>query len=166
MDGTVEVVLHFGSNVGGREKILNDAIHSLGSFGILKKTSSIYRSEPWGVKDQDDFLNMAVILQTWLSPAEVFEACQKIERKYPIVKNTQWGPRYLDIDIIFYADHIYYAQNLKIPHPRLHERNFVLIPLLEIMPDKVHPVLNKTIEGLFIECQDPSEVYLTDNILI
>ena len=166
MNTIKEVVLHLGSNAGDKETIIKQAIVDFKQLGSVIKCSSFYRTEPWGLKEQDDFFNMAVLLETDLMVEDLFIALQGIEKQYPIIKNTKWGPRYLDIDILFYDNQIYYSRDLKIPHPRLHKRNFVLIPLLEIIPEKMHPVLGKSVTQLKEECLDESKVYLTDKVLI
>jgi len=133
------------------------------SIGELTGSSSIYETAAWGVKNQEAFLNQALSCTTLLSPNDVLSEIHKIENKMGRVRTQKWGPRILDIDIIFYAEEIIENHNLKIPHPQLTNRNFVLIPLLDICPDKVHPIHNQTIRQLSDNCEDTGEVRLYHN---
>lgn len=138
-----------GSNLGNREENCEKAIYLLEQKGIkVTKRSSFYETEPWGVKEQPKFINMAVEIETYLKPEELLRTIKEIENEIGRRSSTRWGPRIIDLDILFYNDLILRTPELEIPHPLIHERDFVLKPLSEIAPDKIHPVLKKTIKEL------------------
>jgi len=155
--GTAYLLL--GSNLGNKEDNLNFAFKSLKKIGEIKKYSAIYETEPWGFSDSRNFFNMAVCIETSLNPYELLNEILKIEilagRKK---QSNQWVAREIDIDIIFYNDSIINEKHLIIPHPQLIFRKFVLVPLNEITPDFIHPVLGKSICKLLTECTDKSKV--------
>lgn len=143
------VYLGIGSNLGEREENCLKAVRALTEKGIIvKKVSTLYETEPWGVKEQPDFINFAVEAETDLFPGVLLQVIKEIEKQMGRAETYKWGPRIIDIDILFYDDLIYDSTELKIPHPLMHERGFVLLPLSEIAPEKVHPVLKKTINEL------------------
>jgi 2-amino-4-hydroxy-6-hydroxymethyldihydropteridine diphosphokinase len=143
------VHIGIGSNLGERRENCQKALELLKGKGVtIRKLSSFYETEPWGVTDQPSFLNAAVELETTLPPDKLLFILKDIEKTMGRVKTIQWGPRIIDLDILFYDDEIIDTDLLKIPHPLLHERDFVLAPLVEICPDKVHPVAGKTIRKL------------------
>ncbi len=115
---------------------------------MVTKQSSMYETEPWGVIDQPEFVNMAVEIETGLAPIELLERLRKIERDMGRKKTLRWGPRIIDIDMLLYDDIIIDADGLRIPHPFMHKREFVLKPLSEIAKDVMHPVLKKRIGNL------------------
>lgn len=138
-----------GSNLGDREKNINDAINELQVSGIIiSKKSSLYNTPPWGYTEQPDFLNQAIECLTSLEPFELLKEIKKIERKLGREKTVRYGPRIIDIDIIFYDDLIFKSDELTIPHPLMHKRDFVLKPLCEIAPDFVHPELKLSVKNL------------------
>ncbi|MGB9711005.1 MAG: 2-amino-4-hydroxy-6-hydroxymethyldihydropteridine diphosphokinase [Thermodesulfovibrio sp.] len=144
------VFLSIGSNIGEKEKNCLQAIAILEQSGlIINKKSSIYITKPWGFKNQPDFANMAVEAFTDFDPRELLQLIKKIEKQMGRKSTIKYGPRIIDIDIIFYDNLIYESENLNIPHPLMHKRYFVLKPLVEIAPDFVHPVLGLTIKELF-----------------
>lgn len=150
-----EVILHLGTNVGFKEINLELArIMISNHIGPLLRLSSIYETEAWGGVEQESFLNQAVSVTSLLSAREVLSSIQLIEAKMGRQREQHWGPRIIDIDILFYGDEIVDIPDLKIPHRELSKRNFVLQPLLELCPDKVHPELGKTIRELAAECED------------
>lgn len=143
------VYIGIGSNLGNREENCRKAIDLLKENGIIvKKQSSMYETEPWGVKDQPKFMNMAVEAETDKTPEELLEILKRTEKEIGRTETTKWGPRIIDLDILFYDDLILKTENLEIPHPFMHEREFVLKPLCEIAPDKKHPVTGKTIKEM------------------
>lgn len=146
-----KVYLALGANVGDKKKNLKAVI------GLLKEkiknieVARIYETKPWGFKEQDNFLNTALIGSTSLSPLQLLKFVKDIEKKIGRIKRFRWGPREIDIDILFYNNLIFKNKILEIPHPRLHERDFVLKPLMDLDPNFVHPGLNKTIKKLYAE---------------
>lgn len=133
------VYLSIGTNIGDREKNLKQAIKMLqGTKDItVKAISSIYETAPVGYINQPSFLNIAVFIQTALSAYETLEACQSIENELGRVREIRWGPRIIDLDILLFNNENIEVENLMIPHPRMYERAFVLVPLHEIMQ---HPL--------------------------
>lgn len=152
------VYIALGTNIGNREKNLQTALLELGKNCEIIKKSSIYETKPVGFKDQDDFLNMVIEAETELQPTELIINLQEIEHRMGRVKEILDGPRIIDLDILFYERQLIDTPNLKIPHPRLHKRNFVLKPLMEIAADFIHPKLKKSIQQLYKELKNPEKV--------
>jgi 2-amino-4-hydroxy-6-hydroxymethyldihydropteridine diphosphokinase len=143
------VYISIGSNLGDRESNFRTALERFKQKGmIIRSESSRYETEPWGVKDQPRFLNMAVEITTELSPEELLRTLKDIETEMGRNKTFKWGPRIIDLDILLFDDIILDGEDLRIPHPFMHERDFVLKPLAEIAPDVKHPVLQKRIKEL------------------
>ena len=145
------VYLGFGSNIGSKEENVRRAIELLKEHSKIINVSSNYKTEPWGITDQDWFINAAAIIETTLSPTELLAETQRIEKELGRTKTVRYGPRTIDIDILFYEDKIVSENNLTIPHPGAHERSTVLLPLCEIASHFVHPILKKTIKELAAE---------------
>ncbi len=143
------VYIGIGSNLGNRRENCFRAVVSLEESGLrISKRSSLYETEPWGVKEQPKFINMAVEADTDLPPKELLLLLKKIEAAMGRESMTRWGPRIIDLDILLYNDLQMKEPDLQIPHPLMHERDFVLEPLSEIAPEKVHPVLLRKIRDL------------------
>ena len=158
------IFLSIGSNTENRIKYIEQAISflSLCEDITITKTSALYETEPWGVKDQNWFINIAAEISTNLTAENLLSKCNLIEEKLGRnrKKEARWGERTIDIDIIFYEKEIINTENLTIPHERMHERAFVLVPMLEIAPDFVHPLFNKTILELYENLENVEDVFL------
>ena len=135
-------------------------------IGMIVKKSSIYETEAWGFDAEQNFLNQAVVVETRLSAHEVLDKALSIEAQLGRVRTGNgYASRTMDIDILFVDDKCIDTPDLVVPHPRIHQRNFVLVPLCEIMPDYVHPKMNKTIANLLKTSSDKGEVMpYTDDI--
>jgi 2-amino-4-hydroxy-6-hydroxymethyldihydropteridine diphosphokinase len=142
------IYLGLGSNLGDRKCNLEEAILQISKFAVIKKASSIYATEPWGLKDQPQFLNQVLFVESALKPDELLSQLKIIEKKMGRKRSVRFGPRLIDLDILFYDDLILNSPELTIPHPRLRERAFVLVPLAEIAPKLVHPLDHKTVKEL------------------
>ena len=146
------VYLGLGSNLGEREKNCLRAIELLNQNGlVVLKQSSLYETEPWGNTAQPLFINMAVEAVTDLEPADLLFLLKRIEKEMGRTETVKWAPRIIDLDILLYGDIVLNAGSLKIPHPLIEEREFVLRPLSEIAGTRIHPVLGKSIADLFSE---------------
>lgn len=148
-----EAYISIGSNVGDREKNLREAIELLKENKLItiEKISSFINTKPWGLEDQDDFLNGAIKIKTLLSHYELMDELLKIEEKMKRERIIKWGPRNIDLDIIFFDNLVTCDEHIILPHPRMEEREFVLKPLCEIAPYKIHPILNKRVFRLLEE---------------
>ena len=142
------IFLALGTNVGERKQHIEDAIEALQEKIHDMVQAPIYESKPVGFTDQANFYNTVTKGQTELSPEALLQFVKSLEKKLGRVKRFANGPREIDIDILLYDDAIINSQDLIIPHPRMHERDFVLQPLVDISPDIIHPVLKKTVKRL------------------
>jgi len=154
-----EVVLGLGGNQGEVIETLKKACVMIESFiGSIKMKSSYYQTEAWGRKDQPDFVNQIIVLNTFIEPSGVLEKSLFIEKTLGRQRNEKWGGRVIDIDIISYGNIVVDTEPLKLPHPYLSQRNFVLYPLEEIYPDWTHPITKKKAFELKLECKDKLKV--------
>lgn len=155
----IDVYLLLGSNENDRLKSIESACKLIElRCGNIVKLSAFYETEAWGLKEQNAFINQAVMIKTSLASVELLVQLKAIEKEIGRKETVKWGPRVIDIDILFYGNEIVESKDLKIPHPFLHDRRFTLEPLDEIEPQFVHPVLQKTVRVLLKECSDTSLV--------
>ena len=142
------VYLGLGTNLGDRRMNLQTAIRALPPAVLVRAESKIYETPAWGYEDQPRFLNMAIEAQTELAPKDLLAHIKEIERRLGRKATFRWGPRVIDIDILFFDELVLESPQLIIPHARLQERAFVLVPLRDLAPDLMHPVLHKSIRQL------------------
>jgi 2-amino-4-hydroxy-6-hydroxymethyldihydropteridine diphosphokinase len=158
------IYLSLGSNKGDREKYIARAIEALDACGVsVARKSSLYETEPVETSSKSWFLNCVVKAETDLLPPQLMHRLLDIERALGRKRRVPRGPRFIDIDILLYEDRMVSSEQLEIPHPRMADRRFVLVPFVEIAPDVRHPVFKKTIVKLLAETPDRSEVRLYQN---
>jgi 2-amino-4-hydroxy-6-hydroxymethyldihydropteridine diphosphokinase len=149
------VFLLLGTNVGDRFRNLLVAKDLLEiTAGKIINASSIYETAAWGKTDQSSFLNEVIEVSTVQSPFELLSTILEIEQKMGRLREMKWGPRIIDVDLLLYEEVIIKSENLIVPHPELHKRRFTLVPLAEIAPDLIHPVLQKKFSELLSQCED------------
>ena len=148
----VKAYLGLGSNIGNRELQLNEAIKILhANQGIqVTQVSHIYETEPVGYTNQPKFLNLCIEIETELNPQSLLKCCSATEQQLHRKREIRWGPRTLDVDILLFGDQIIEQDNLSVPHPRMKERSFVLIPLNDIATNQIEPISNKSIGQLVV----------------
>jgi len=140
--------------MGDREGNCRKAIELLAEAGRVMRVSSLYRTEPVGYHEQEDFINAVAEVETDLTPADLLRVCHAIEDRLGRKRGLRWGPRTADLDILLYGSQVVNQPGLAIPHPRIAMRKFVLIPLVEIAPDVVDPQLHRTAAKLLDELND------------
>lgn len=153
-----------GSNLGDRKLNLDYALDLIGRLiGTVQKQSAVYETAPWGVEDQPTFYNRVLEVETLMNPDQLINDLQYIEDKLGRERGgTHWGARIIDIDVLYFEDRIIRTQKLTVPHPEMHKRRFTLLPLIEIAPDFIHPVLMKSSQELLETCPDELEVQKLD----
>ena len=152
-------VISLGTNRGELQLNLERAIILISSrCGSISKHSSLFKTEPWGLTDQPYFLNQAIEIITPLSPRELLDCLLQIESEMGRLRQVKWEPRLIDLDILFYGNEVIKEEGLTIPHPHLHERRFTLVPLEEIIPGFIHPILQKSMKELLSFSKDDSKV--------
>ena len=150
-----QTYLLIGGNLGNRPENLGKARQLIAAnAGQIRKSSSLYETEAWGIKDQPAFLNQVLLVDTELDPRQLLSTILAIEHQMGRERTQKFGPRSIDIDILFYNDEIIDEPGLAIPHPQMHLRKFTLKPLKEIAPSYFHPVIKKSVSDLLRECPD------------
>lgn len=148
----MSIFIALGSNLGNKEKNLKDALKLLEKKGVrVRRVSGFIRTRPYGVTDQPDFLNAVAEIETDKSPAELLQLLLQTEQEMGRKRVRRWGERNIDLDLLLYDDRIIDLPELRVPHPDMQNRDFVLYPLAQIAPDTVHPVLRKTVGELWKE---------------
>lgn len=151
--------LGVGSNLGKREKNLSAAISELGKAGIrIIRLSSVYETEPSGFKEQPDFLNMAILVESGLEPEFLLKKLKDIENKLGRKSSPRNYPRCIDLDILLAENRIIKKPDLTVPHPRLHKRKFALVPLTEISPNLIHPTFQISLKHMLQKCSDTGKI--------
>ena len=148
-----------GSNIGDRKLHLQNAMDLLNKYcGKILRTSAVYETDAWGNESQESFYNQVLEIETEMQPETLLNKILEIEKDLGRVRNKKYDPRIIDIDILFIDDLIINNENLKVPHPHIAKRKFVLAPLNELIPEFVHPVLQKKISVLLRKCSDALNV--------
>ncbi|GAA4428923.1 2-amino-4-hydroxy-6-hydroxymethyldihydropteridine diphosphokinase [Pontibacter saemangeumensis] len=154
-----DTYLLLGGNLGDRISYLAQAREGIAAqVGSIVRCSKLYETAAWGNTAQPAFLNQVLEVQTPLGPAQLLEKINSLEQELGRVRREHWGARVIDIDILFYEDRVLQSQRLTVPHPQLHLRRFTLLPLAEIAPTLLHPLLGKTVRELLELCPDTLEV--------
>ncbi len=152
-----------GSNLGDRAENLRLAAREIErEIGKIRLASSFYETEPWGLAEQDWFFNQALGVETHLQPAQILSKIKSIEATLGRENAVRNGPRLIDIDLLFFGESVIDEPGLQVPHPEIQNRNFVLVPMMEIAPELRHPTLNEYIDELYMASADPLEVILSD----
>ena len=153
--------LALGSNLGDRLHYLSTATHFIQQrIGRILQQSALYETDAWGVSEQPSYYNQVLEVETNLQAEEILTICLQIETELGRVRTSHWGARTIDIDILLHHSQIIDNQHLTIPHPRMHQRKFVLVPLSDIAPQKKHPIFRATIQTLLEQCTDTLDVRL------
>lgn len=160
-----KVYLLIGGNVGDRLGNLQQAVITIErTCGQVTRQSAVYETAAWGKTNQQPFLNQALLLETSFTPSELLRHTLQAEALLGRVRQERYGPRIIDIDILFFNNDIVREPALTIPHPEVQNRRFALTPLHEIAPGLIHPVLQKTVDELLKDCKDPLEVKLWEEV--
>lgn len=155
-----QAFLLIGGNLGDRELNMDRARREIETrAGRITLASALYQTAAWGKTDQPDFLNQVLVVETMLDANDLLERLLVAEQAMGRYRQEKYGPRIIDMDILFFNDEVIETRSLQVPHPRLQDRRFALVPLAEIAGNKIHPVLGKTIDELLAICPDTLPVY-------
>ncbi|WP_223833935.1 2-amino-4-hydroxy-6-hydroxymethyldihydropteridine diphosphokinase [Spirosoma profusum] len=155
----MKTFLLLGANLGDRVATLQRAVDLIWQYvGAIEQQSPLYETTPWGIIDQPAFLNQVIRVKTTLEPEVLLKQTQAIEQDLGRIRKEKWGARVIDIDILYYDQLISSSSTLTLPHPYLHQRRFTLVPLADVAPDFVHPLLHKTTLELLAACTDEGVV--------
>lgn len=155
----VVTILSLGSNIGDKFNFLTLSKSLIyNKIGQILLSSNIYETEPWGVENQDSYLNQVISVKTDRTPNELLKDIHSIEKELGRIRNVHYGARTIDIDILYYGERIINAKRLKIPHPHIQKRRFILVPLSEVSPEMLHPLLKKTNQELLDVVKDNGKV--------
>ena len=161
-----ECFILLGSNMGDRGLFLQEARMQIAKkAGKILQISSIYETAAWGKESQPSFLNQVLVIETSLPPERLMQTLLAIENEMGRIREEKMGPRIIDIDILFYDDLVYKSNTLTIPHPLLHLRRFVLLPLSELNSSKNHPLLQQSVAQLLADCKDPLKAEKTKSFI-
>ena len=153
----MQAVISLGSNMGDRQSNLKSAVRKISEIANIITEGKVIETLPWGETEQENFLNQIIIIETRFKPKELLGNLLKIEQTLGRVRLKKWGPRIIDLDILFLEERVIKNHELIVPHPYLHEREFILKPLMELIPDFIHPLENKTIKELYHRLIDSKE---------
>ncbi len=161
---SINAFLLLGTNLGDRALNLSLVKKNImdKSIGNIINQSSVYETAAWGIKDQPSFYNQTIEINTDLDPLELLRACLSIENEIGRKRIQKWGPRLIDIDILYYGDLCMDTKELHIPHPEIQNRRFTLVPLAEVAPDFIHPKFKKSNMDLLLECKDNLQANIVD----
>jgi len=158
-----QVFISLGSNLGDKLQFLKNAIEQISiRLGKVVKESKVYEAAAWGHTKQPDFYNQVIEIETELSPLQLLQGCLEIEKSLGRERSILWGERTIDLDILLFDGRSVQLENLRIPHPYLHLRNFVLVPLCEIAADLIHPTMELSIRQLLERCADKLDIKAID----
>lgn len=153
------VYIQLGSNIGERESFITKSMRKVeDDIGKIITASSIFETTAWGNENQNNFLNSVIEIKTPFDAFTILQKSQEIENNLGRERSDKWGERTIDIDILFYNNKIINTKELTVPHPLIQKRKFVLVPLSEIAPNYMHPILKKNISTLLSECKDTQKV--------
>lgn len=155
-----QLFLSLGSNLGNREENLLRAKEQISAqIGDITQASALYDTEPWGLTAQELFLNQVIMVSTEKTPAKTLHILLGIEENMGRKRLERWGPRLIDLDILLYDDMIINSEELTVPHPEMHKRRFILEPIMQLAPYKIHPALHKSMLELYENLEDPLGVH-------